>query len=100
MPVASLFAAKTPLPSFKKEKKPDLPPPAAFDPFSTALKALGPKTNAAPSTPSAMKSKDRGKEPKKVRWESADKLEKIKIIEKAIYDGDEEMVRRFGNERV
>ncbi|KAK4693797.1 hypothetical protein P7C70_g8863, partial [Phenoliferia sp. Uapishka_3] len=99
-PIVPLFTAKTPLPSFKKEKKPE-PPPAPFDPFASALKLMGTKDpkdkdkakadggTAGVLLSTSMKGKEK-RVKKSVRWETDENLEKIRFIEKAIYDGDDE----------
>lgn len=107
-----LFKA-TALPSFKKEKKPEVIPAGPgsdLDPFQAALNALGPtaggsskpvmKTDGAVLVPvpsSLVRGGGKDKKIKKrVSFASEEKLVMIKIIERAVYDDfDSEGVRGF-----
>lgn len=105
-PTASL-PAKVALPSFKKEKKPDVAPavasPAPEDPFQMALQAVSrPRTKVVnpvkgvlPTAMAALAAASRGKgkevkKTKKVHWPTDEELVKVRFIEKAIYEGDGE----------
>jgi hypothetical protein len=95
-PSASAAAATPPppappkpaaLPSFKRaEKKPDPTPASSSNTFQDARIALLSKKKAAAAAPApgvAVKPR------KTVRWAEGDALEKIRLIEKAVY-GDED----------
>lgn len=113
---SSFFSTtKKKLPSFTK--KPPAPPPAtvkketettniaqpsSIDPFQEALRSMGklrkespvptPSSSATPpqvGTASLTGLTKSGKKKKTVSWASPDKLESIKLIEKAIYDDDD-----------
>lgn len=122
---SSFFSAPKPkpkLPTFKKAAVPSLPAggvggtsgsafPVAngmkeevLDPFQEALKAMAknrtaspavstpePLGTSAPTGPLAKASKKR----KSVTWAADDQLEKVRIIEKAIYDDDPADVKKF-----
>lgn len=100
--------AKPRLPSFKKAlptlaapvpKQPtgNIAQPSSIDPFQEALKSMakGRKDSPAILTPPATTPPNQQPEPPKhgkkkkfVSWADADKLESIRLIEKAVYDDD------------
>lgn len=112
---SSFFSAPKPkpkLPSFKKGPPPAAAPvkkesdtnvaqPSSIDPFQEALRSMGkirkespaavatppPASASSSATPPASLSKS-GKKKKTVSWAPPDRLEEVKLIEKAIYDDD------------
>lgn len=86
---ASLFAAKPALPSFKKEKKPDVPSSAPPS-FAAALAAMEKKKASVPvkeekstgGMASGSGGKTKPKRKKSVRWRADEELEAIRWIER------------------
>lgn len=109
---SSFFSAPKPkpkLPSFKKappapstqaskqQMSNNVAQPSSIDPFQEALKlmAKGRKESPSVSTPPATSTPvpqalpvTNGKKKKTVTWPSDDKLESVRLIEKAVYDDD------------
>lgn len=100
--------SKTTLPSFKKEKKPDVP---ALGPMQQALIAMGKatassrgKSGASPidaKPPGGTAGFRKGKAKKSVQWAKDDELEQVKFILRADYgkkDGEEGRLVELGEE--
>lgn len=105
---SSFFSAPKPkakLPSFKKapvpvKREPDLniAQPSSIDPFQEALKSMGKGRRDSPATPTPPPASvsitppltmTSGKTKRKsVTWAPDGQLESIRLIERAVYDGD------------
>ncbi|KZT74463.1 hypothetical protein DAEQUDRAFT_720630 [Daedalea quercina L-15889] len=110
---SSFFSAPKPkpkLPSFKKapppatvkkEPDPNVAQPSSFNPFEEALKSMAksrkdspatatppPAPASAPPTSASTSLSTNGKPRKRVTWAPEGELERIKLIERAIYDDD------------
>lgn len=108
---SSFFSAPKPkpkLPSFKKapapvkkEPDPNVAQPSSIDPFQEALKSMGKARKESPATPTPppaastptsnfmTTSTTTGKMKRKtVTWAPDGQLESIRLIERAVYDGD------------
>lgn len=97
--------AKPKLPSFKKattaapaevkrEVDVGVAQPSSYDPFKETLMSMKKRDSPAatpqpPATPAASVSAKTGKKKKSVTWAPEDKLESVRLIEKAVYDDDE-----------
>lgn len=89
-PIAAVSATKVVLPSFKKEKRPD--GPKVENAFLQTLQSLTgpPRVPSKDGLLTSLAPKGVKKVKKSVRWPEDDKLVMIRIIEKAVYDGDVE----------
>ncbi|EIM85511.1 uncharacterized protein STEHIDRAFT_140135 [Stereum hirsutum FP-91666 SS1] len=88
-------------PAVKKEPDPNVAQPSAIDPFQEALKDMAKGRKGSPasgpaSTPPGVGTPPpppqkglQGKKKKSVTWPAEDQLEKVKWIERAMYDDDE-----------
>lgn len=92
---------KTAAPPVKKEDgtpDPTVAQPSSFDPFQDALKALGKgrgnggASSGVDTLMATDEAKLRNKKKKSVRFAVGPELEKVRLIEKAIYDDDIEDV--------
>ncbi|TFY60615.1 hypothetical protein EVJ58_g5042 [Rhodofomes roseus] len=95
------FKKAPPPPIVKKELDPNVAQPSSFNPFEEALKSMAksrkdspatatppPAPVSAPLTTAATSLTASGKPKKRVTWAPEGELERIKLIERAIYDDD------------